>query len=310
VLIAFFITVLLAGNNAIAVKYSNAELPPFFGAASRFIIASLILFIVMLALRLPLPGGRGLVGAMIYGVLNTGLNYALLYRALEYIPAGLSMVLLSLTPLITFVLAWAHRQEQFRWQALAGSFLALIGIIIIASDQLNANAPLLPILAVALAAASFAEANVLIKMFPDTHPITTNAVSLLTGSLLLFAFSVIWSEKPSLPSLPVTWIALLYLIIFGTIVVFVLSLYVLKHWTASASSYLFVLMPIVTVLVATWLTKESVTMLFVAGGALVLIGAYIGSIANLDQWKCLFVGIISRSRADISECDEASSYVA
>ena len=301
-IIAFILTVLFAGNNAIAVRYSNAELPPFFGAAARFAVAAVILFGLVLILRLPLPRGRSLQGAMIYGILSTGLNFALMYWALEYIPAGLSMVILALTPLLTFLFAWAHKQEAFRWKALFGALIAIAGIGIIAWDQLSSNAPLLPILAVALAAACFAEASVLIKTYPKTHPITTNAVSLFTGSVLLFIFSALWRETPILPVLTETWAAVLYLIIFGSVATFVLSLYVIKRWTASASSYLFVLMPIVTIIVAAWLTKESVTLPFLSGGALVLSGAYIGGIAKTEQWLKLIPRFKARREAPCPDC--------
>jgi len=303
VLIAFVLTVIFAGNNAIAVRYSNVELPPFFGAGIRFFLASLILFIIVLATRLQLPRGRSLQGAMIYGILSTGVNFALMYWALEYIPAGLSMTILALTPLLTFLFAWAHRQEAFHWKALAGSMLALAGIGVIAWEQLSINAPLLPILAVAAAAACFAESTVFIKNYPKAHPITTNAISLLTGSILLLIFSVAARETPTLPTLPATWVALFYLIIFGSVIVFVLSLYVIQHWTASASSYVFVLMPIVTITVGAWLTQESITAPFLLGGAFVLSGAYIGGIANTDLWKCYFIGLFARFRTPAPECE-------
>jgi drug/metabolite transporter (DMT)-like permease len=160
--IAFVFTILFAGNNAIAEKFSNVELPPFLGATIRFTLASLILFLVVLVLRLQLPIGRSLQGTLIFGTLGTGLNFALLYWALEHIRAGLSMVSLALTPLLTFIFAWVHKQETFRWKALIGALLALLGIGIIARDQLNANGPLLPLLPVVGAAACFAESTIII----------------------------------------------------------------------------------------------------------------------------------------------------
>ena len=60
-LIAFIISTILGGNNAIAVRFSNVELPPFFGAGLRFVVASLILFLIVLILRLQLPNGRSLI---------------------------------------------------------------------------------------------------------------------------------------------------------------------------------------------------------------------------------------------------------
>jgi drug/metabolite transporter (DMT)-like permease len=156
---------------------------------------------------------------------------------------------------------------------------------------------------VILAAACFAESTVLIKIFPGTHPVTTNAIAMLTGSLLLFGFAAVWGEKLTLPTLPATWLALLYLTVIGSVVVFMLVIFVIKHWTASASSYSFVLMPIVTVLVATWLANESITIPLIAGGVLVLSGAYVGSIANTELWKCYLLNLVNRWRPAIPGCD-------
>jgi drug/metabolite transporter (DMT)-like permease len=301
-LIAFALTVLFAGNNAIAVKFSNVELPPFFGAAIRFALASIILFIIVLVFRLPLPRGRSLMGAIIFGTLGTGLNFALLYWALEHIQAGLTMVILALVPLLTFIFACIHRQETFSWKALFGALFALLGIGIIVWEQLSADLPLLPLLAVVGAAACFAESSVLIKTYPQTHPITTNAVALLTGSVLLFVLSALWRETPTLPTLPATWGALFYLIVFGSVATFVLLVYVIKRWTASASSYQFVLFPIITITVASWLAKETVSSVFLIGCVFVLLGVYIGAIANPEQVKRTFSGLLPRPKTPCTDC--------
>jgi drug/metabolite transporter (DMT)-like permease len=302
VLIAFVFAVLFAGNNAIAVHYSNAELPPFFGGAIRLTVASLILFILVMVLRLPLPRGRGLVGAILFGVVGAGLNFALLYYALEHIQPGLSMVLLALVPLLTFAFACLHRLEVFRWKALLGSILAVFGIGVIVWNQLSAHVPLMPMLAVVGAAACFAESNIIIKSFPQSHPITTNAIALATGSTLLFGLSVLWRETPAVPTLAATWEALIYLVIFGSVATFVLFVYVTKNWTASASSYQFVLVPIVTITVSALLTHEPVTPALLVGGVLVLFGVYIGVIANPERMRRVYTGIMARLRPATTDC--------
>jgi drug/metabolite transporter (DMT)-like permease len=284
-LIAFVVSTILGGNNAIAVRFSNAELPPFFGAASRFAAASVLLFLIVLALRLPFPKGRSLTGALIFGALQFGVSYALIYWSLLQVQAGLFQVVFAVVPILTFVFALAHRQETFQWRILVGGLLAVGGIALVFRDQLNANVPLLSLLAIVLAAACVAESVVLFKTFPHTHPLTTNALAMATGAAILFAMSWLWREAPRLPSLPATWIALLYLILLGSIGTFVLALYVLSHWTASATSYQLVLLPIVTVLFASWLAHETVTVAFLVGGMLVLAGVYIGAIAPPDFLK-------------------------
>ncbi len=46
-LAAFVVAVIVLGVNFVAVRFSNQELPPFWGAALRFIIASVLLFMVV-----------------------------------------------------------------------------------------------------------------------------------------------------------------------------------------------------------------------------------------------------------------------
>jgi len=302
VILAFILTVIFAGNNAIAIRFSNAELPPFFGAAIRFALAALIFFLIVLVFRLPLPRGRGLLGATLFGLVGTGLNFALLYWALETLHPGLSMVILALVPLMTFLLACIQGQEVFRWKALIGSLIALGGIGVIVWNQLGAQAPVLPILAVVGASVCFAESNIIIKAFPQSHPITTNAIALSAGSIILFILAAIWRETPHMPTLATTWEALVFLILFGSVAVFSLSIYVTKNWTASASSYQFVLFPIVTIAVSAWLTKEPVTPPLVVGAVFVLLGVYIGGIARTEQLDKLFTSLRPRREIPCPDC--------
>ena len=284
-LIAFVISTILGGGNAIAVRFSNAELPPFFGAAIRFIVASLLLFLFVFYRRLSLPKGRALFGVLIFGTLQFGFNYALIYWSLLTVPAGMFQVIFALVPLLTFFFAILHRQESFQWKVLIGGLLATAGIAIVFRSQLSADIPLLSLLAIILAAACSAEAIVLFKTFPKAHPITTNAVAMAVGALVLFIVSWIAHEFPRIPGLPATWISVGYLVLFGSVAVFVLALYVLSHWTASAGSYQLVLIPIVTVLLAAWISHEKITATLLFGGLLVLFGVYVGALMSPDLFK-------------------------
>jgi drug/metabolite transporter (DMT)-like permease len=292
-LLLLSLTSLFGGSNAIAVQFSNAELPPFFGAALRFGLAALILSLLVLVMRLPLPSGRSLWGAFIFGVLAFGLNYAFLYWSLLFLQAGLTMVILALVPLLTFLFAIAHKQETFRLEALIGSLLALFGIGIVFLDQISMQSPILPMLAVVAAAACFAEATVLLKTFPQAHPITTNALGLFSGTAILLIISIAAAEEMAAPTLFATWAALFYLIFLGSIATFIMSLVIIRRWTASASAYMFVLFPIVTVIVAGLISGETVTVAFLIGGLFVLFGVYIGGLAKRTTIKRVYAGVQS-----------------
>jgi len=74
----------------------------------------------------------------------------------------------------------------------------------------------------------------------------------LAGALLLVAGSVLAGEPHLLPQWAATWAAVVYLVVAGSVVVFVLYLVVLRYWAASRAAYAFVLIPFVTVLLSAW----------------------------------------------------------
>jgi len=277
-LIAFILSTVLAGNNAIAVRFSNAELPPFFGAGLRFVFASFILIVIVLITRLEFPTGKALTGTLIFGFLQYGISYALGYWSLLFVPAGLFQVILALVPLITFFIAILHGQEKFEWRILIGGLLALVGIIVIFRNQIIARVPFFALVSIVLMAACFAEASVLFKTFPKSHPITTNAIAMAFGAFILLISSRIFNEPVALPTRLSTWLALSYLVIFGSVIAFVLIFFVLKKWKASTTAYQLVIMPVVTILSAYFILGEPISRALLLGGLFVLLGVYVGII--------------------------------
>jgi drug/metabolite transporter (DMT)-like permease len=277
-LAAFFAGAVLAGGNAVGIRFSNRELDPLWGAALRFSLAALALLAAMIALRLVFPRGRALIGALLYGVLQFGGAFALAYYALVELHAGFGQILLAVVPLMTLFLAVAQRQEHFRLAAVPGAVLAVIGVASMSRAPLNESLPVLSLLAGFGSAACFAQAAIVVRDFPAVHPVTMNAVGMTAGAAALLAGSLLVGEAIVLPENAETWLALGYLVPLGTIVVFVLTLVVLGRWPASRFAYLFVLAPVVTVVLSAWLDDEPVGAGLVLGGLLVLGGVYIGAL--------------------------------
>jgi drug/metabolite transporter (DMT)-like permease len=277
-LAAFVTGSVLAGGNAVGVRFSNRELAPLWGAGLRFLLAAALLVAAMAALGLTLPRGRALAGASLYGALNFGLAFALAYYGFVRVHAGLGQTLLALVPLLTLLLAVVQRQERLRLGAIAGALLAVAGIGVLSRAPLQEAVPLLSILALLGSAVCFAQAAILVRHFPPVHPVTTNAVGMTSAALLLIPGSVLFGETIALPRRVETWLALGYLVVVGSVVVFVLYIVVLRHWTASRAAYTFVLVPVVTVMLSAWLDDEPVRMGLLLGGSLVLGGVYVGAL--------------------------------
>ena len=277
-LAAFVLGSLLAGGNAVGVRFSNRELDPLWGAGLRFTLAAALLLAAMPALGLVLPRGRALTGAVLYGALNFGAAFALGYYAFVRVHAGLGQTVLALVPLVTLFLAVAQRQERFRLDALAGGVVALVGIAVLSRAPLGESVPVLSLLALLASTVCFAQAAVVVRRFPAVHPITMNAVGMATAAVFLVAGAVIAGEAIVLPERAATWAALAYLIAIGSIVVFGLYVFVLRYWSASRAAYTFVLVPVVTVVLSAWLDDEPIRVALLLGGCLVLLGVYVGAL--------------------------------
>lgn len=276
-LAAFIGVVLFGGLNAIAVRQTVQEMAPFWGAGLRFVAAGLGMAAIVVVLRRPYPRGRSLVGAMLYGAVGFAASYGFMYSGFRETPAGTGMVLISLTPLLTFGLAIVHRQERFHVQGLLGALIALAGVAIVFAAQLDASVPLTSLVLILLGTLCIAETGVIVKSIPRSDPFGTNAIGMLTGAAILLGLSLLTGESLVLPQQPATWAAVGYLVVLGSVAMFALYLYTLARWTASAVSYMTLLLPLVTISAAAVLTGERVTAAVLVGGAVTLAGVYVGA---------------------------------
>lgn len=278
-LAAFLGATVLGGANFLAVRFSNQDLDPFWGAGLRFSIAGLLFVVIALALRLRWPRGRQLLDTIVYGLIGFTLFYALMYWALVRVTAAMATVVLAVVPLVTLLLAGAQRLERLRPRAMIGSLLALAGILWITIGPDGGELPIEGLLAMLAAALCVGESVIIGKRLSGNHPVVTNAVAMPAGTLPLLLISAVAGEQWMLPSQRDATLALLYLVTLGSVGLFVLVLLVVRHWTASASSYMFVLFPIVTMLLGAWLADEPITSRGIIGALLVMAGVWFGALS-------------------------------
>ncbi len=277
-LVAFALFILFASGASVSIRITYGELPPFFSGAARFALAGLVFWFLLFLRRIPLPRGRALLGAVLFGTLSVGLAFTFIAWGLVATPASTYQVLMALVPLLTIFFAFLHGIERIRWQGLLGSLLAIGGITVVVGGASGEGLSLPHVLAIIAGGACLAEAGVIAKKFPRSHPIATNAIAMTIGALILGTISLITNERWLIPTQTNTWIAFGYLLIFVTIGVFLLYLYVLGRWTASGTSYGFVIIPLITVVIAALLAGERITLSFVAGAVLVLAGVLVGAL--------------------------------
>lgn len=89
--------------------------------------------------------------------------------------------------------------------------------------------------------------------------------------------SALLGEDWAPPRDSATLLAFGYLVL-ASVTLFVLVLVVIRRWTASSTSYIFVLMPPVVLVLGSSVGGEPVTSATAVGGIVVLAGVYIGAL--------------------------------
>lgn len=282
-LIAFAAFVIVSGGASVAIRFTYAEIAPFWGAAMRFVLGALFFWIIALVKKIELPKDRALIGAVLYGALAMGISFTLIYWGLVKTPASLYQILMATVPLLTLFLATLHGLERFRTRGLLGALLSVVGIAVVVGGSGGSELSPLHLVAILIAAASIAEAGIVVKKFPRNNPIMMNAVGMSVGAVMLFIASLASGETWTLPAQAATWLAFGYIVVFVTVIAFFLYVFVLGRWTASGTSYGFVLIPLITVVLAATLAGEQITASFIAGSILVLLGVWFGALLPYKQ---------------------------
>ena len=278
--IAIFVSIaLIGGGNPVGVAIVVDELDPLWAAAVRFVAAGAIFTLGMVLFRIPVPHGRALVGSLLYGMLGFFAAFTCLFWGFQETPPGTGQIIIALVPLLTLGLAIAHGLERFSPRALIGALIALGGLAFLINDRIEADVPPLSLLAVVAGGVFLAESGVILKLTPRAHPVASNAVGMLAGSVGLLVLSAVVGDTWRAPTEPDTWAAMIFLVLGGSVAVFGLYAFLLGRWSASAVSYILLLQPLPTLVYSSLLRGEPLTLALIVGGAIMLLGVYIGALS-------------------------------
>ncbi len=273
---AFAACSLIWGSTFLFISLGNGALPPVWAASLRLVLASVLLSGLARLLRHPFPRGAALRAALVYGLLQFGINFALLYWGETSFPSGLTAVLYATIPLSTALLARVHRLEPLAPMKLVGAGVALAGVALIFSGELGGDLHLVPAAALFTAATFAAWSGVLLRRGPRQSPVWANAVGSMAGLVVCLGVSFAGREPHPLPLRFAAWFPVVYLTLAGSLGAFVLFAWLINHWPVTRVSFIGVVNPVVALLLG-WLVRgERLGPASFAGSALVILGVIVG----------------------------------
>jgi drug/metabolite transporter (DMT)-like permease len=277
-LLAFAIIYFVWGSTFLAIRIGVHAVPPFLLAAMRFTAAGLALCGWMLAKGERSPALRQWLSAVLLALLIFVGDYGLLFWAEQRVPSGVAAVMLATIPAFMAISEIVLLRTQRLTVRLALALvIGMCGVAVLVSRSLNlGGAPIDRAGAVALiiGAIDWSVASALSRKLPlPSSKAMSSGAQMLAGGVLLALAAALRGEFRGFHLLAVpaaAWLALLYLIVPGSIIGFTAYVWLLhRESPTKVGTYAYV-NPVVAVLLGYFAAGEALGARTVIGSLCVL----------------------------------------
>ena len=278
-LLAFAIIYFVWGSTFFAIRIGVHEMPPLLFAALRFLAAGVILCGWMAARREPLPSKRQWMSILLLAFLIFLVDYGLLFWAEQSVPSGIAAVIMATIPaFIALAEIVFLRTQRLTGRLAIALVIGICGVGVLLSRSLNLDGAAIETggaIALIVGAISWSLASVLSKKLPlPPSKVQSSGLQMLLGGALLTITSASLGEfhnfHPSSVS-PTAWLALLYLIVFGSIIGFTAYVWLIHHESPTKVGTYAYVNPVVAVLLGYFAGGEALGVRTIIGTLCILI---------------------------------------
>jgi drug/metabolite transporter (DMT)-like permease len=266
------------GSTYLAIRFSLAGLPPFFGMGTRFVVAGGVLLLWVHGRGAPAASLRQWRNALIIGGLMLGGGMGCTAFAEQTVPSGLTVAFIAVVPALVTVFSLPFGLKPTILE-VAGLTIGLAGTLLLSRGAGFGASPT-GLLALSFACTCWSLGSVLSQQNFKLAPGGPGyGAEMLCGGLVLLTISALRHEPVHWPIPLTAGVAWGYLVIFGSLIAFTAYMKLLGSTSpAIAASYTFV-NPVIGLLLGISLGSESVSVyewlavgVILAGLALLLFG--------------------------------------
>jgi drug/metabolite transporter (DMT)-like permease len=282
-LLAFAIIYFVWGSTFLAIRIGVHEVPPFLFAAMRFAVAGFILFAWMIAQGETLPNRRQWMSIFLLAFLIFVVDYGLLFWAEQRVPSGIAAVMMATIPVFMALSEiLLLRTQRLTVRLTLALLIGICGVAVLMSHSLNLDgAPIDGAGAVALiiGSISWSIGSILTRKLPlPTSKVMSSGAQMLTGGVLLTLASAALGEFHSFHLSTISrnaWLALLYLIVFGSIIGFTAYVWLIHNESPTKVGTYAYVNPVVAVLIGYFLGGEALGTRTIIGTLCVLVSVLV-----------------------------------
>ena len=267
------------GSTYLAIRVLDLHhMPPLLTAGARFLTAGLIMYsfgsVTEDADNDHVKAVHWRSAFIIGGALLLGGNGMVVF-AEQSVPSGIAALMIAATPIWFAVFSRIFLKERMVRLAGIGLTLGFAGLVILVNPfSRSGSIDRLGAMALVIAPMSWAAGSLYSKTAPlPQRPLVSSGMEMLAGGLLLTVGGLVTGELTRLKAIDTSsWIAWIYLILFGSLVGFTCYVWLLKRArTTLVSTYAYV-NPVVAVMLGALLLHERLTVRSLVGATVIVAG--------------------------------------
>lgn len=270
------------GTTYLGIRVSLETMPPALMGGIRWTLAGGLLIGYLLARREPLPPRSSWGGIALLAFLMLGLGNGGVVVAEQWVPSGLTAVLVATSPFwMSAVEAALPDGDRLRANVIAGLLIGFGGIVVLVWPDLTLGSSgrrhfILGIAAIQLASFGWSLGSAYSRRHARTDNVLgTTAYQMLAGGLMMTAVGTLRGEWVQLHFTARTAFALGYLSTVGAVGGFVAYTYALRHLPVTFVSLYAYINPVIAVALGVLLLGEPFDSRMMAAAVLVLAGVAI-----------------------------------
>ena len=286
---------LLWGTTYLAIRVAIRTLPDAWMAGIRFLVAGSILAAILYFRGEKFPPVSQWKHLIFVGICLIGLGNWLVVWAEKIVPSGPAALMVATLPFYmvffdSFVRRIARNTEP---QEVTGSrtYLGLIigfgGVVLLVLPQLNqgwSSGFLFGVIMLQIASAAWGIGSLYSKYRPvDSGPLVNASLQMIFGGIFLTILALFKGDFSNVSFRADTLIAFIYLIVFGSLIVYVCYIYALSKLPSSLVSIYAYINPVIAVWLGWLILNEEVTLTTILATAIILCGVWLVPKQTKDQ---------------------------
>lgn len=285
IICAHAFTILIWGTAFPAIRMGLESYTPEHLTLLRLLIASFILLLFSFIYKLRLPDLKDILAFFIFGALGFTIYHIALNYGEKTVNAGSASLIISVTPIVTAILASVFLNEKMKLNGWIGGVMSFAGIALISfsqGDAIQLNSGGLFILLAAISESLFFVFQTSYLKKYGFLPFTIYTILSSTICMLIFLPGV-YQEILAAP-LEVN-LSVIYLGVFPTVLPYIALAYIISRAGASEATSSLYLTPITACFIAWIWLGEVPTLVSIIGGVITILGIVIAHIPVLRKEK-------------------------